>query len=155
MRRAGKGKETRKSGLLDVVDRVLHLHVELFTKTNERVEGTLLSVQKECALWLHELTGHVHTLEVNLRSCFVDDVAVAVLGFLSEGGGRTERGEGRKYEQWSGQTIHDVLLSRVWRFEGLYQVPEPLWPAWIMTAAARTHKAIRVIMPSISKKVEK
>jgi len=122
---------------------------------DERVERPFFPIQEKCALWLYELTGDIDSFEIDLGSCFVHNVSIGIVGLLSEGRCGAECGECCHDEQRSSHAIHDELLSLVGLFEHSIEVPELPQPAQIMTAEGRTHKAIRVIMPSISKRVEK
>ncbi len=69
--------------LLDVVDRLIHLLVELLPETDQWVEGSLLPVQEKSTLRFDQLATDVHSFEVDLSALAVDD-ASSILFFLGE-----------------------------------------------------------------------
>ena len=75
--------------LLDLVDRFLHLVVEVGAQADERVEGRALAVQEQRSLGLDQLAGHVEAFEVDLGLGLVLDLAVSTL-VLREGSGGGE-----------------------------------------------------------------
>jgi hypothetical protein len=82
---------------LDLVDRLLHLLIEVFAKADQRIELLSLDIHEQHALGLDKVTRHIDAIKVDLGTFLVLNGPTTVLvRFLSECCPRqqAEHGEG-------------------------------------------------------------
>ena len=77
-----------RSRLLDVVYRLRHFKVEVFSEVDHRIEISAGSFEKELPLWLFQLSLDVHCFKVDFCFFFVDYVGLV----LRKGWSGKERG---------------------------------------------------------------